>query len=272
MSAEAPRTVLHFAPHPDDELLGAPAALMALRDRGFRVVNVACGLGSEQERGRREVELQRASELAGFELFVPDEVARLSSRDDRSSARADLNRIVEEALRRFPPQLVVSPSPHDRHAAHELVGRAVGDRVRAGASELRRWWMWGLWADLPLPTIGVRFDDERLAEISIALEAHAGELARNDYRRVLHGRGEMQASLGPELVFGFGTGGAPSPYLELLTEVVLADGRWLLGRPRWFEGDVEADPSAVDVTEWVDGPSITDRFGPPGSQSREEEA
>lgn len=272
MSAEAPGTVLHFAPHPDDELLGAPAALMALRDRGFRVVNVACGLGSEEERERREEELRRASEVAGFELYVPDEVARLSSRDDRSSAPADLNRIVEEAIGRFPPRLVVSPSPHDRHSAHELVARAVRDRVRAGAGGVRRWWMWGLWGDLPLPTVGVPFDDERLVEIGAALEAHAGELARNDYRRVLHGRGEMEASLGPELLFGFGTGGASSPYVELLTEVVLSDGRWLLGRPRWVEGDLEADPSALDVTPWVDSPSITDRFGPPGSQSREEEA
>jgi LmbE family N-acetylglucosaminyl deacetylase len=26
--------VLHLAPHPDDELIGAPATLMALRDAG----------------------------------------------------------------------------------------------------------------------------------------------------------------------------------------------------------------------------------------------
>jgi LmbE family N-acetylglucosaminyl deacetylase len=272
MSAEAPRTVLHFAPHPDDELLGAPAALMALRDAGFRVVNVACGLGSDEERERREAELRRAAELARFELFVPEEPAKLSSQDDRSGATAQLDRIVEEAIHRFEPRLVVSPSPHDRHTAHELVGRAVRDRLQAGSGEVRRWWMWGLWAELPLPTIGVRFDDHRLAEIGTALEAHVGELERNDYRRVLHGRAEMEASLGPELLFGFGSGGAESPYLELLTEVVLADGRWLLGRPRWLEGDPVAEPSRLDVTAWVDGPSVTDLFGPPGSQTREEEA
>lgn len=253
MNAELPRTVLHFAPHPDDELLGAPAALMALRDAGHRVVNVACGLGSPEERDRREAELREAARLARFELYVPD-------------ASAELREIVDEAIRRFLPALVVSPSPHDRHPAHEVVARAVCDGVRAG--KVRRWWMWGLWADLPLPTIGVPFDDERLTEIGTALAAHAGELGRNDYRRVLRGRGEMNASLGPELLFGFGARGASSPYVELLTEVVLADGRWLLGQPRWLGDDLEAEPSELGVTAWVEGPSVTDQFGPPGSQSR----
>jgi len=31
--------VLHLAPHPDDEALGAPATLLALRDAGHRVIN-----------------------------------------------------------------------------------------------------------------------------------------------------------------------------------------------------------------------------------------
>ena len=35
------RTVLHLSPHPDDEIAGMPATLMALRDAGWRVVNVA---------------------------------------------------------------------------------------------------------------------------------------------------------------------------------------------------------------------------------------
>ena len=37
------RTLLHLSPHPDDELAGMPATLMALRDAGWRIVNLACG-------------------------------------------------------------------------------------------------------------------------------------------------------------------------------------------------------------------------------------
>jgi hypothetical protein len=36
--------------------------------------------------------------------------------------------------------------------------------------------MWGLWGDLPLPTIATAFDSARLDEILLALDAHTGEL------------------------------------------------------------------------------------------------
>ena len=39
--------VLAVSPHPDDELLGAGATLMALRDAGWRVINLAASLGRE---------------------------------------------------------------------------------------------------------------------------------------------------------------------------------------------------------------------------------
>jgi LmbE family N-acetylglucosaminyl deacetylase len=41
------QTALLLSPHPDDELLGCPAHLFALRDAGWRIVNVALSLGSE---------------------------------------------------------------------------------------------------------------------------------------------------------------------------------------------------------------------------------
>ena len=48
-----PSTVLHLSPHPDDEVVGMPATLMALRDAGWRVVNLACGLGRPARHQRR---------------------------------------------------------------------------------------------------------------------------------------------------------------------------------------------------------------------------
>jgi LmbE family N-acetylglucosaminyl deacetylase len=38
-------TVLHLAPHPDDEVLGAGATLLGLREAGHRVINLACSRG-----------------------------------------------------------------------------------------------------------------------------------------------------------------------------------------------------------------------------------
>ena len=51
-------TVVHVAPHPDDEALGCPGALLHLYDRGWRVISVLASLGfpNQWERRREEFE------------------------------------------------------------------------------------------------------------------------------------------------------------------------------------------------------------------------
>jgi LmbE family N-acetylglucosaminyl deacetylase len=267
--AQRQGTILHLAPHPDDELIGAPAALLGLRDAGWRVVNLVSGLGRGAERRRRHEEAREACRRAGFELRVagvPSGAAVLTA--------------VTSVIDSVRPRILVAPSPHDAHPDHEVVGRAA-----VAACELRqaegeappRLWLWGLWADLPFPTIAVAFGEKRMREALRCLEAHEGELRRNDYRRLVHGRAEMNASLGPERVFGFG-GEAPArpglEYVELLCEVLLVDGNWHLAAPRWLDVD---DPLAerrgtggahrADVArnvrpvgEWLHGPSLTSTF------------
>lgn len=265
-------TVVHFSPHPDDELIGAPATLMALRDADWRVVNVACGLGRPDQHARREAEARAASARAGFEARIEHPPVAMSSDDDPAAAREHLLEIVRRELDDLRPQIVVSPSPHDRHHAHELVGAAVRDALAAAKGEAPRWWMWGLWASLPLPTLATPFDASRLEEICTALEAYRGELERNDYRRFVRARAEMNASLGPELLFGFGSQ-APSEvrFVELLTEAVRVDGRWLLGRARWLDPSVPLpDPGETAVDDWLEAVSETNRFGTPGIQGTAE--
>jgi LmbE family N-acetylglucosaminyl deacetylase len=259
--------VLHLAPHPDDEMLGAPATLMALRDGGYRVVNLACSLGRLDQRARREAELREACRLGGFELRIPERPVAMSQGEGgayEGAAYDALHDLAAEAIAELRPEVVVSPTPHDCHPAHELVGCAVRDAIRARGRSAPRWWMWALWGPLPLPTLGVAFDAARLEEILTALAMHRQELERNDYRRLVGGRAAMYASLGPELLFGFGVPAKPMPsHLELLTEVALADGRWLLGRSRLL--DVESpleDPTEIDVSEWLEAESVAARLRP----------
>ena len=100
--------------------------------------------------------------------------------------------------------IVVSPSPHDVHHGHEAVGRGV-QRAMAALPPDMRWWMWGVWGDLPAPNVFYGFDQAVLDRALHILDAYAGELERNDYRPFLTGRAAANAVMGSERVFGFGS-------------------------------------------------------------------
>lgn len=241
-TARTTRTVLHFSPHPDDELIGAPATLMALRDAGWRVVNLACGLGRAEQRSRREAELRDACRRAGFELVVPERPVEMSGADDRRRAAVELIEIVGGALDELRPEVVVSPSPEDLHPAHELVAGAVRTALAEQEDVAPPWWMWAMWGSLRQPTLATGFDRSRLDEVLSALAAHAGELRRNDYGRLLTGRAIASSVLAPELLAGFGAEVPDGPpYAELLTEAIRSGGSWRLGRPRWLDPEAPLD-------------------------------
>jgi hypothetical protein len=125
--------------------------------------------------------------------------------------------------------------------------------------------MWGLWADLPLPTLLVTFDEARLREVRAGLAAFRGELARNDYAALVRGRAQMNAVLGPERVFGYGAPGIAAPFAELLTEALYRDDGWLLGAPRMLDtGRPLPDGHGGSMLDrWLDAPSPAALVTPP---------
>jgi LmbE family N-acetylglucosaminyl deacetylase len=217
--------VLHLSPHPDDELIGAPATLMALREAGWRVVNLACGFGSDGREEQRAAELAEACRRAGFELRAEETVAA--------------------AIAAVEPAVVVSPTQHDRHPAHVRVAGEALEALEALGATAPRWWTWALWGAPVRPTLATAFDADRLKEILGALSAHRSQLGRNDYRRLVRGRAEAAACLAPELLFGFGTAADPrARYAELLAELVRSDEGWMRGTVRWLDtGDPLIPPS-----------------------------
>jgi LmbE family N-acetylglucosaminyl deacetylase len=227
--------VLHLAPHPDDELIGAPATLMALRDAGWRVVNLACGFGSDARLDQRAAELAEACRRAGFELLTETTIAA--------------------AIAAIEPAVVVSPTPRDRHPAHVQVARETGEALATLGAAAPRWWAWALWGALGRPTLATRFGAARLEEILSALAAHGSQLRRNDYRRLVRGRAEAAGCLAPELLFGFGASVDPgTEFAELLTEVVPGEEGWRRGAARWLDaGDPLAPPSGWSA--WLADPA-----------------
>jgi len=204
--------VLHLSPHPDDEVLGAGATLLGLREHGHRVINLACSLGWPDQHERRRAEVTEACERLGFELIVHDPPLAISPDDDAFAARKLLAATVERIVAEERVDLVVSPDRDDAHHGHKTVAAVART---AGV----RWWSWGLWRDLARPTIYVPFGDRRLAELQHALAAHRGEVARNDYPELLRGRAIASRVLGAERVFGFGSARRSElPYAELLSD------------------------------------------------------
>jgi LmbE family N-acetylglucosaminyl deacetylase len=264
--------VLHLSPHPDDELLGAPATLMGLRDAGHRVLNLACGLGgSHEQRRRRRRELSTALALAHIEGTLLDPPLAIAAPDDVDSERQRLSRAIRALVAREGFKLVVGPTPHDAHPTHEVVGRAAVDAI-AGLPDPPRLWMWALWGDLPLPTLFVPFDGRRRDEVLRALAAYEGEVARNDYAAAYEGRCRADRVLGVERTFGFGEprGDGPysflleeqRPYAELLTEVVRVGEAWCTARPRipeFADPLAGADPG-LPIGWWLEEASVRDRM------------
>jgi LmbE family N-acetylglucosaminyl deacetylase len=229
-------TVLHVAPHPDDEAIGAPATLLALREAGHRVINLACGLGEPGQQERRREEAEESCARAGFELVLHDPPLHLGPTGERQPALRELAAAIEDLVRAHGVTLVVGPSPHDGHREHEVVGAAARDALESLGTDAPRLWLWGLWADLPWPTLYYGFGELRLEQVVHVLEAHDGELRRNDYRVLIRGRAAANRCLGSERVFGFGTAMRPEPYAELLMEVALRDDEW------WGNGARELAP------------------------------
>jgi hypothetical protein len=98
------------------------------------------------------------------------------------------------------------------------------------------------------------------------LEAHEGELERNDYRALVRARATANRVLGAERVFGWGAGARPQAYAELLTEVVLSAVQWRTGGARELDAsdpleDASAEGAgrAVPIGWWLSEPSFTER-------------
>jgi LmbE family N-acetylglucosaminyl deacetylase len=257
-AALAGRTALHLSAHPDDELLGAPATLFALRDAGLRIVNIACGLGRPAQHARRRIEVEEACARANFELQVLDPPLALSAGDDLAAAEMHIRDALTAALSEHEPACVVAPSPHDRHHGHEVVGRGVRLALEAVAVP-PVWLAWEFWAMLPLPTLLVGYDEERLEEITTALSAHAGELARIDYARALEARARLGGVLGGERVFGYGRDIADPPFAEVLCELHRSDGEWWAGAPRSLDpaAPLAAERSDRRLGWWLRSPGFS---------------
>jgi LmbE family N-acetylglucosaminyl deacetylase len=264
-------TVVHVAPHPDDEALGCPGALLHLLDRGWDVVSVIASLGFPHQWERRRGEFEEASRRANFVPVFLEPPLAISLHDDLAGATERVASELPGIVASYEASVIVSPSPHDVHHGHEAVARGVQGALRSLPPTVR-WWMWGIWGDLPAPNVFYPFGEPALARMLHVLQAYEGELERNDYRHLLSGRALSNAVLGSERVFGFGAGAASSlPYAEVLTEVRRVGDHWMASQAHHLdEGPLLDEQFTVDLTAWLDAPSVRQLVGPVGELHVEE--
>ena len=262
-----PAAVLAVIPHPDDEVLGAGGALWAARAAGRPATVLAVSLGRDGDQPRRRAELERSCHVLDVELIVLEPPLAISAADRRARPDAlerSQERLTEElasllapARRQAPPEphslpLVIAPSVHDRHPAHELVGRAVRDALERAAAPASVWW-WQLWGAGGPQTTAVVLDDAE-PELLRALGCHAGELQRNRYGEYLSCRLRVDAVLGAELLFGFGTRGWSWTCAALYCETLLTASGWCFAEPRVIKPAARfgaGEAGSRDATAWL---------------------
>jgi hypothetical protein len=226
------------------------------------VVSVLTSQGFPSQWDRRKAEFSEASVRAGFVPVFLEPPLGISLTDDLALASDRVAAELPGIVATHDATVVVSPSPHDVHHGHECVARGVQRAMDELPSSVR-WWMWGIWGDLPAPNVFFPFGEAELTRMLHILEAYQGELERNDYRRLLTGRALTNAVLGSERVFGFGSPAASSlPYAELLTEVRREGGRWMASEAHHLDdGPIRDTQVDVDLTAWIESPSVHQMVG-----------
>ncbi len=137
MTAEAPLEVLGIGAHPDDVELGCGGTLALLAGAGRRVGILHLTRGERGTRGsaaerRREAESAAAALGAVTVEFLDCGDGALRTGEAEEDA-------LIAALRRLRPELVLGPTPHDRHPDHGRAHQLVHDGCfYAGLAPARR--------------------------------------------------------------------------------------------------------------------------------------
>lgn len=234
---DAPR-ILIFSPHPDDEAIIGALPLRFMKQRGYRVVNIAVTLGSKiSRRNERLEELRHACAFAGFDLEVPDprvmQRIHLSEREQQPIRWSEKVSLIADLLLRLKPVAIFYPHENDWNRTHIGVHWLIMDALESLDKkidlDLFETEYWGQMLD---PNLLVEVSSDILATQLGALALHRGEVERNPYHLVLPAWMMDNVRRGAEVAGGQG-GQSPGFLFGTLY-------RWRL----WREGHLEeAEPT-----------------------------
>ncbi len=222
---------LIFSPHPDDEVIIGGWALRLLRERQWRVVNIAVTHGSNKARqAARWAELSACCRCIGFDLetTTPNGLEGVNPKTRASDPARwrDMVAVVARILAAHQPRAIFYPHETDFNSTHIGTHYLVADALatlpasfRCAAIETE------FWAQMPQPNMLVASPPEDVGALVGALTHHVGEVQRNPYHLTLPAWMMDNVRRGGEVVGGQGQA-AP----DFLFGTIYRLRRWAGGR------------------------------------------
>ena len=229
LAKEAP-VALIFSPHPDDEVIIGGWALRLLRQKNWRVINIAVTLGSSRERqAARWAELQNCCKCIGFGLEATTstglEGVNARTRSSEPGRWQGMVDVVRGILDRHRPRAIFYPHETDWNSSHigtyHLLVDALGQQGPAFSCRVVETEFWGAMAT---PNLMVESSVQDLADMMTALSFHVEEVRRNPYHLLVPAWMQDNVRRGCEVVGGQG-GAAP----DFLFATIYRLRRWTNG-------------------------------------------
>jgi LmbE family N-acetylglucosaminyl deacetylase len=204
--------VLLLAPHQDDEAFGCGGTVHLLAAAGAHVHVVIVARGDGGVDGGATVEQRERESERGCELLgcPPPAFLRVPSTRLRE-APEEAGRALSELIGSTTVELLLVPSPLERHATHQAVLVAA---LCAGVATGAEWWGYGVWD--ALPAVGDVAEVDITEARSPKTLAMASYVSQNRERKLAAG---MAARDMAQAVFSRITGVEPRKAVERLLDL-----------------------------------------------------
>ncbi len=190
------KSLLVFAAHPDDEILGCGGTLARLAQQGYsiHIIIMAEGVTSREPKRNREQnaetlsELNQAAQHAGKQVGATS-IELLAFADNRMDSidMLDVIKVVEDRIAAYKPEIIFTHFPNDLNIDHRITAEAVmtASRPLPGLSVREIFffetpssteWQMPYSSSVFLPNVYVGLTEQDLAKKRAALKMYASEM------------------------------------------------------------------------------------------------
>lgn len=231
---DAPVAVI-CSPHPDDEVIVGALPLRLRLEAGWRVINLAITLGSNQARqAARKEELSDACQMMAFDCQVIGgkglERIRLDTRREDPVYWTQSVGLLGHTLQVIRPRMIIFPHAYDRHPTHIGVNGLVRQAlIRMGKDFSCDCVQTEFWGAMEHPNLLVESSVDDVGRMMAALACHRGEVERNPYHLRLPAWLSDNVRRGGEILDGMG-GQVPDFVFGTLYRSLFWNGQKLINR------------------------------------------